>query len=118
MVRLATWTPSLSNSPRIRSAPQNGFSRARRWIRSMFWALRRWAGPRLRDFRFHNSRKPSRHLPSTQVRVPAQEGLRLHDLQDGLPIGDPGSEQQQGESIALGEAGRSCLAVEDRQLLA
>ena len=49
------------------------------------------------------------------MRVPAQEGLRLHELQDGLPIVYPGSEQQQCEPIALGEAGRSGLAVEDRQ---
>jgi hypothetical protein len=50
--------------------------------------------------------------------VPAQECLRLYDLQDRLPIGHPGSQQQQRKAIARGEAGRLGLTVQDGQLLA
>jgi hypothetical protein len=50
--------------------------------------------------------------------MPVQEGLGLHDLPDGLPIWDPGREQQQWQAITPREAGRFGLTVQDHHLLA
>src|SRR6266508_3586971 len=51
-----TALPSLSSSPRIRSAPQEGLSRAIRAISSRISALRRGRPGRPRDFQRQNSR--------------------------------------------------------------
>jgi len=56
IVRFATRTPNFSSSPRIRSAPHSGFSRARRWMGAIVSALKRFGGFGPRDLNRHKRR--------------------------------------------------------------
>ena len=63
MVRLLTRMPSLSSSPRMRSAPQRRFSRSIRWMSWTVSGTRRGSHRRERDLHRQKRRKPCRcHL--------------------------------------------------------
>ena len=65
-VRFATWIPSLSSSPRIRSAPQSRFSATMRRISSTRSGDTRGVGDIVdRDFQRQSKRNPSRCQRST-----------------------------------------------------
>ena len=109
-VRLPTRMPSLSSSPRIRSAPHSRFSAASRWIAATVSADT--CG------RLDAPRDLARQTRRNALPVPAQQRVRLHDEQRGAPAADQARQEDEAEAVGGGEHGPLDLAAEDHELLA
>ena len=97
-VRLLTRMPSLSSSPRIRSAPHSPLAVAMAWIRSMSSTRNRPRAPLRLDCMVPEE--------GEQVAMPAEEGVGLDHMEGIAPRGvQPGQEHQDKPVLSVEAVG-------------
>src|SRR5712692_6558829 len=105
MVRLQTQMPSLSNSPRIRSAPQSRFCDAISLIKATVSAGIFGLEDAALDLYFQNRR--------ASLAMPAQERLWVDNEKRMLPCTRRSSEKDQDQTIRLCECWSFDLPTQD-----
>jgi len=109
MVRLQTWMPSLSNSPRMRSAPHNRLSLAISWIKEIVsWEILGVREVAL-DLYFQKSLKPWRCQREPRLWLDNDEGL--------FPVLDYPGQKNQKQAVRRGRGGSFHLSPENDELL-
>src|SRR5712692_1092453 len=109
MVRLLTLMPSLSSSPRIRSAPQ---SRPRRAMSRMSSTVSAGSGEPLRGRDLERQKRPE------SGSVPAKDGVRLHDRDGATPGRQERGTDDQLQPVDWAQRGSLDVPPEDVELVA